>query len=125
MEIERQRKEEQADDRRVFSLPRGFQKQGDLAVLEGDRISVAPLGRPATPVEFRAGGLGKSAAGGLTDGIGRQGLRSAYFLMLVRPDGTALLEELQEQMTAGSISHGFDLIGRKQAILHPERGAAP
>ena len=49
----------------------------------------------------------------------------AYFLLLVRPDAARAFDDVQELLTDKSISHGFDLIGADQSILHPERGAAP
>ena len=127
-ELEQQRKEERAENRTVFSLPHGFQKEGWLVVIGAKQIDVAPLGRPARPVAFVGKGLplfGTSAAGAFEKWIDDQGLRSAYFLLLVRPEAARTFDEVEELLTKKSVSHGFDLIGADQSILHPERGAAP
>ena len=127
-ELDRQRTSEQVENRTVFSLPRGFQKEGWIVVIDATQIAIAPLGRPAKPVVVRASGLpliGTSAAAGFVAWIEREQLRSAYFLLLVRPDAARAFDDVQELLTDKSISHGFDLIGADQSILHPERGAAP
>lgn len=127
-ELDRQRTSEQAENRTVFSLPRGFQKEGWIVVIDATQIAVAPLGRPAKPVVVRASGLpliGTSAAAAFVAWIEREQLRSAYFLLLVRPEAARAFDDVQELLTDKSISHGFDLIGSDQSILHPERGAAP
>ena len=127
-ELVRQRTSEQVENRTVFSLPRGFQKEGWVVVIDATQIAIAPLGRPAQPVVVRASGLpliGTSAAAAFVAWIEREQLRSAYFLLLVRPDASRAFADTQELLTAKSISHGFDLIGSDQVILHPERGAAP
>ena len=127
-ELDRQRTSEQVENRTVFSLPRGFQKEGWIVVIDATQIAIAPLGRPAQPVVVRASGLpliGTSAAAGFVAWIEREQLRSAYFLLLVRPDAARAFDDVQELLTDKSISHGFDLIGADQSILHPERGAAP
>ena len=36
-----------------------------------------------------------------------------------------MFDEVEELLTQKSVSHGFDLIGADQSILHSERGAAP
>ena len=127
-ELDRQRTSEQVENRTVFSLPRGFQKEGWIVVIDATQIAIAPLGRPAQPVVVRTSGLpliGTSAAAGFVAWIEREQLRSAYFLLLVRPDAARAFDDVQELLTDKSISHGFDLIGADQSILHPERGAAP
>lgn len=127
-ELEQQQAAVDAENRTVFSLPRGFQKEGWIAVIDQQLITVAPLGRPAKPVVLTATGLpllGNSAAEELVEWLDRQQLRSAYFLLLVRPDASLNFHEVQELFSKKRLSYGFDLIGQDDAIMHPERGAAP
>jgi hypothetical protein len=127
-ELDRQRTSEQAENRTSFSLPQGFHKEGWIVVVDATQISVAPLGRPAAPVVWKDSGLpliGTRAADAFAAWIEKEQLRSVYFLLLVRPDASRAFADTQELLTAKSISHGFDLIGSDQVILHPERGAAP
>jgi len=127
-DIERQAAEERAENRTVFSLPRGMQKEGWLAVIDPRQISVAPLGRPSRPLHFAASGLpllGSSATDNLEKWINEQRMESAYFLLLVRPDGASTFDDVQQMMERKSLSHGFDLVDADQTILHPDRGAAP
>ncbi|WP_373649719.1 hypothetical protein [Schlesneria sp. DSM 10557] len=127
-ELDQQRVQEQSDDRPIFTLPRGIQKEGWLAVIDSKQIAVAPLGRPAVPEIFSATGLpilGSSASANFDNWISDQRLRSAYFLLLVRPDSAEMFDKVQAVLDRRTISYGFDLIDADQQILHPERGAAP
>ena len=114
-------------NRVLFTLPRGFNKEGWIAVVELGRITVAPLGRAAKPQVFVSTGtfLKKSAVDALIDWIDRDRLRSAYFLVLIRPVGARTFSELEDAFHGKSISFGFDLIDAERTVLHPERGAAP
>ena len=127
-ELERQRAEEQAENRTVFTLPRGLQKEGWLAVIDSQQITVAPIGLAAKPTTLVATGLslfGSSAVGNFEKWIVDQRLSSAYFLLLVRPDAAVAFDKAQEMLERKMVSHGFDLVGADQKILHPDRGAAP
>lgn len=128
-EIDRQRAAEKAENRTVFSLPRGTRKEGWIVVIDPAQIAVAPLGRPAQPVAFRSSGrlplLGTNGSAAFLEWIDQQQLRSAYFLLLVRPGGADAFDDVQESLTEKRISYGFDLISADQPILHPARGAAP
>lgn len=126
--LEAQIAEEAAEKRPIFSLPKGSQQQGWLAVIDSQQIEVAPLGRAARPEKFVATGiafLGSSAAANFEKWIKDQQLGSAYFLLLIRPGGDEVFQSVQSILLQQSISHGFDLISADQAMLHPERGAAP
>ena len=128
VELERRTEQERQDDRILFTMARGSNREGWLVVIDSQRIEAAPLGRPARPVAFVATGLpvlGTSAAEAFGNWIDEQGHRSAYFLLLVRPDASSAFDDVQEMLTKKSVSHGFDLVGADQALLDPERGAAP
>jgi hypothetical protein len=127
-DLERRRKAEEAENRTIFSLPRGFQKEGWIAVVESQRILVAPLGRSAVPRAFETSGVplfGISAADEFLKWIELERLRTAYFLLQVRPDGPGVFESVQERFTKQNIAYGFDLIGANEVLLDSERGAAP
>ena len=126
-EMQGQLDQEKQENRVLFTLPRGFNKEGWIAVVESGRITVAPLGRAAKPQVFVSTGtfLKKSAADALIDWIDRDRLRSAYFLVLIRPNGSRTFAELEDVFRDKSISFGFDLIDAERTVLHPERGAAP
>ncbi len=127
-DLERQRTAEQSDQRTVFSLPRGFQKEGWLAVVDARTIIVAPLGRPARPITLTTSNvplIGNSAAEGLLAWIDREQSRSIYILLLARPGGERTLDEAERLLSEREISFGYDLIGEDEIIMHPERGAAP
>jgi len=127
-DLERQRATEQSDQRTVFSLPRGFQKEGWLAVVEAKTIIVAPLGRPTPPISLTASTvplLGNSAGEELLAWIEREQSHSIYLLLVVRPGGERTLDEAIQLLSERNISFGYDLIGADEEIMHPERGAAP
>lgn len=127
-DLERQHASERDENRTVFSLPRGFQKEGWIAVVDQRQITVAPIGRPEVPIVFNASGLlliGNSAAEEFMMWVDLQKLRSAYFLLLVRPDADSDFDEVEKLLSGKDVSHGFDLIGQDETIMHPERGAAP
>jgi hypothetical protein len=126
-ELQGQLDQEKDENRVLFTLPRGSNKDGWIAVVESGRITVAPLGRASKPQVFVSTGtiFKKSAADALIDWIDRDRLRSAYFLVLIRPAGARTFSELEEALQGKSISFGFDLIDAERTVLHPERGAAP
>ena len=127
-ELERQQAEEAAENRTIYSLPRGTKQEGWLAVVDADQIDVAPIGRAAPPTTFVPTGLaliGSSAADNFGKWMDEKNLDRAYFLVLIRPGGAATFDDVEEKLKSRRISHGFDLIDADQAILHPERGAAP
>ena len=126
--LEQQRADERAENRTIFTLPRGMQKEGWLAVIDSKQIAVAPLGRAAKPTIFVATGItlfGSSAAENFGKWVAEQNLSSAYFLLLIRPGGATGFDQLRDILEKKQVSHGFDLINADQTILHPERGAAP
>lgn len=115
---------ERSENRPLFSLPHGMNRQGWIAVVSGTEISVAPLGRSAPPQTFRAGGLfGSSQTSAFMDWIRASDLSGAYFLLLIRPDGISAFADLQEEFDLLGISYGFDVVAADQLVLHPERGA--
>lgn len=127
-DLQRVVKEVRQDDRPIYTLPRGFRKEGWLAVVESGRILVAPLGRAAKPIEFRAKGsplFGTSAAEAFAEWIDAEGHASGYFLLLIRPGGSTAFDDVEKKLSSRSTSYGFDLVGTDSRILHPERGAAP
>lgn len=127
-ELQQQLESEEQSDRPVFTLPRGLDKQGWLAVLDAEEIQMAPIGRSAPMTIFQnTSGLlrDSTAADGLMDWVGEQDLESLYLFVLVRPQGIATFDTLQGKLELRNIAFGFDLIEQNQEILHPERGAAP
>ena len=126
-EVQRQSAEERTENRTIFSLPRGTTKEGWVAVIDSDQISVAPLERPEKPTTFVSSGLlllSVSATGHFEKWIDERQLGSAYFLLLIRPDGAKPFDDVRRMMERKTISHGFDLAGADQTLLHPERGAS-
>ena len=126
-ELQGQLDQAKQEDRILFTLPRGSNKEGWIAVVDSGRITVAPLGRAARPQAFVSTGtfLKKSAAEAMVEWIDRERLRSAYFLVLIRPSGPRTFDALEELLQSKSMSFGFDLIDAERTVLHPERGAAP
>lgn len=125
--LEQQRRMEDAENRPVFALPRGMQKEGWLVLIEPDRIAVAPLGRPAKPVVLTATGLpvvGPTATRNFETWLDKQQVSSSYFFVLLRPSTSESFDEVRKIFDAKKISYGFDVIGADQNIMHPERGAA-
>jgi hypothetical protein len=122
-ELRRQIEEAKRDDRPVFSLPRGFNKAGWLAVLGGSSVEAAPIGRTTRPTRI----AGPDGATGSADAF----LRWAdehdgdYFLLLVRPSGAEIFKPVDDAFREKGVSYGFDAVGEGQIVLHPERGAAP
>src|SRR5690606_33078725 len=102
---------------------------GWLAVIEAGQIETAPLGREARPLRFvdkPAGLIGTdSAADQFLEWAGNKRSTNTYFLLLVRPDGAEVFNEMETSLTLRGFEFGFDLIAADQAVLHPQRGAAP
>jgi len=114
------------DDRPVFTLPKGFKKDGWLAVIEKNRILIAPIGRRATPLLFedQAGLLAsESAADRFLAWTRKEASRESYFLLIVRPDGANDFEEITDSFRGRDVAFGYDVIGRYSPLIHPEKGA--
>lgn len=107
------------DDRLLFTLPKGLNKNGWLAVVSGTFVEVAPIGREAQPISFS----GSSSSNSFL--MWARERRSDYFLVLVRPSGIAGFDEIDEEFRQQGFSYGYDVIGEAQEVLHPVRGAAP
>ena len=126
--IQQQLAEGRADTRPIYGLPRGVTSAGWVVVIEQDAVIVAPLGQRARPQKFQQGALPiitGTAAGAFLKWVKQEGQAQAYFLLLIRPGGAPQFDEIDTSFTASSRSFGFDLIGARQVILHPEKGAAP
>lgn len=125
--LRKQSAEEVTDDRPIFTLPQGLNKTGWLVVVDADRISTAPIGMSVKPRVFATSNslFGKTAAEHFAKWIGTDSHRSDYFLVLIRPDGSATYDLLAGELEGLSVSFGYDLIDQSQEIFHPERGAAP
>jgi hypothetical protein len=126
--VEKQLAEETAENRMIFTLPKGLEKEGWLAVIDSREIAIAPLGRAAIPTTFASTGnvlFGSSAADNFEKWALEQRRGSAYFLLLIRPGADNVFDKVHQILERKSFEHGFDLIGADQRVLHPERGAAP
>jgi len=125
--LEQERRAEQAENRPVFAMPRGMQKDGWLVLIEPERISVAPLGRSAKPVVLTATGLplvGSTAVQNFEIWLDKQEVASSYFFLLLRPGASESFHEISKVFDSKKISYGFDVVGSDQSIMDPERGAA-
>jgi hypothetical protein len=126
-ELERQRAEERAENRTIYSLPSGIQKEGWIVELESGRITIAPIGRAEPPQSFEPSGfalIGSSAADNFAKWIDAQSRDDIYFLLLLRPDSGDEFDRVHQMLESKKISHGFDLIDAERTVFHPERGAA-
>lgn len=126
-ELRGQLEKETQENRVLFTLPQGFQRDGWVVVVESEQIAVAPMGRNANPKVFVSTGtvFKSSAAEEMMSWIDRSKLQAAYFFLLVRPSGSGTFSNLENSLKRKSIAFGFDLIDSHRVVLHPERGAAP
>lgn len=127
-EVEKQRREEAADQRTIYALPRGFVKEGWIVAIEAKQITLAPIGRPEKPIQFRSDNVplfGATSLSRLESWIDEHQSGTAYFLILIRPGAEDAFNDLQELMRRQKISYGFDVVDADRVLFHPERGAAP
>ena len=127
-ELERTRVEENGEKRTIFALPRGFRKEGWIAEINPNQITVAPIGRPSKPVTLVADALpiiGTTACSRFESWINDNRMTSAYFLVLIRPGADAEIQTVEEMLIRNQISHGYDVVDAEKTLFHPERGAAP
>ena len=114
-------------DRPVFMMPRGSRREGWLVVVDGSRIEAARIGVQSPPVKFGSSsvnpGLDTSAALEFLKWADASLVGQRYFMIVVRPGGAVLFQELEEGLTSRSIPYGFDVIAADQALLDPTIGA--
>lgn len=127
--LEQELEEEQAAERPLYSLPGGFQKKGWLVVVEQKQIQTAPIGREARPITFSQPdsilSLESDSVKQILNWIRTEGQSGSYFLLLVRPDGATVFDDLESELIKQKISFGFDVVGQREVLLDPQRGAAP
>ncbi len=125
--LQRQIEVERQEDRPLFSLPHGFNRDGWLVVISAVDIAVAPVGRPAAPTTFTGTSAGlfsvRSAVSQFLEWAKTVKSPNPYFLFLIRPDGVRAFDQLRESLDNRGVSYGYDLIASDQMVLHPERGA--
>ena len=117
--------QERIEDRPLYSAPRGFSGSGWVAVVSANRVALAPLGVAAKPTVFTTSGrfLRDDASRQFLNWVDSNADSSAYFLLLIRPDGVESFERIQQGLDERAVSYGFDVVGANQVVLHPERGA--
>ena len=119
--LEQQLKEEQASQRPLYQMPGSMRQEGWLAVVEQRQIQVAPIGRAARPVTFR----GTEAAALFISWLEREQHQRSYFLLLIRPDGPRVFDELEAALARRKVTFGFDAVGQQDELLDPNKGTAP
>ena len=127
-DLQREIEEGRNDKRPIYGLPRGITAGGWVAVIEEEKIFIAPLGKRARPLQFEQGAfplVTGTAAGAFLQWITDEKQQRAYFLLLVRPGGADQFYEIESNFNDTSTLYGFDVIDAQQVILHPEKGAAP
>jgi len=115
-ELRRRWRELKSSDRTVYTMPRGFRKDGWLAVVSDWQIQAAPLGRAARPRRFRVGEFLRFLTAPQRRG-------SVYVFLLVRPDGINTFDALEQALRDRGIAYGYDAIGPTQEVLDRETGA--
>lgn len=128
--LEGQVADEAQDERPIYSMPRGSSSEGWLVVCEADRVVAARVGRSERPTVFTArqvaGLVLKNPAERFAEWAGQlETSPNLYFLVLVRPGGIGLFDEIQVSFDTRNIRYGYDAVDTHLPLLHPERGAAP
>jgi len=120
--------QERANNRIIYSLPKGFQKDGWLIVVDDRSLSVAPLGAEAEPKSFVSSSVtmqdGRSATEQFSQWVRDSKMESDYFFVLVRPNGISTFDALENGLRSMGCSFGFDLCGQDQTVMHPKLGAS-
>ena len=124
-ELQSRIEKERRVDRRLFSLPRGFDKKGWVVVISADGISAAPLAEASHPVTFPVRDGLESAVEAFMRWSSTHATRNKYYLLLVRPAAAEVFDSVRNRLQADGVEFGFDLIDKDQVILDPERGVAP
>ena len=94
-------------------------KQVWLVQLEGDRVLVAPAGRPAEVTTFIERLL-STPHRAFASWLEKRSTSSDFFFLLVRPEGAADLQEFRQSLESRGFATGFDLLGRKQTAVGPD-----
>ena len=123
--------EDRQQDRVFYETPRGFDKQGWVVVVGGNKIAVASLKTAGPPQTFTGTGI---SAGPIADTklvesfwnwLEPEATARTYLLILVRPSGVANFKTLRSKVEDTSVTYGFDTVGEHQKVLDPARGAVP
>jgi predicted metal-dependent hydrolase len=118
---------EARENRPIFSLPRGENRDGWIVDISASLIQVAPIGRAERPVVFTSDGKSRFFARSPQQAFlewSKQKGTDTYFFLFVRPDGVDAFQEVTEVFNKRDVSYGFDLADSGQVLLHPIRGAA-
>lgn len=112
----------QAKGRRIYNPAPGTEKQAWLVDLGSDRMAAAPLGKVARPVTFTQRTTERRVAA-FSSWMQKRSAAKDYFVVLIRPDGITVFDALRAAIDARGFDMGFDLIGKNEVVLDPERGA--
>jgi hypothetical protein len=93
-----------------------------LVEVSGDAILAAPLGPSAKPLSF-AGSSGESRQRQFLAWATQRDSSREYFVLLIKPGGARLCNEIERELRSKLFDVGLDLIGSKQTPIDLERGA--
>ncbi len=93
-----------------------------LVEVSGETILAAPLGPSAKPLSF-AGSSGESRQRQFLAWASNRDPSREYFVLLIKPGGARLCNDIERQLRSKQFEVGLDLIGSKQTPIDPERGA--
>lgn len=100
----------------IYAPNPGESRSPWLIQISANKIMVAQVGKSARPSEF--GNL--AAFAGWLRG---QSHRSDYFMLLVKPDGVKLFDQLRKLLKQQRFDVGYDVLSEKESAIDPQRGA--
>ncbi len=110
-------------ERMIYNLPPDAEKQAWLVEVGEEEVQVARAGIDEPPQTYSARETVLSDSP-LTEWIRTRQPAREYFVLLVRPQGVRVFDDLREHLRREGFEYGFDLIGRDVTVFDPEHGAA-
>jgi hypothetical protein len=121
-ELERKIEKLKSTNRIVYNPAQGASKSAWLVELTSQSIRAAPIGRATRPTEF----AGKSAveiALAFRQWVRGRDRNAEYFVLLIKPSGIDLFDQLRAELTTSGFEIGFDVVDDQVTVIDSETGA--
>ena len=122
-QLEQSIRDEKTSPRVRFAFPRGKERSGVLAVVSQGKILVGPIENAAITDRFESRSESVVARDFLRWARGSQA--GGYVLVLIRPSGTDVWDELQTELRGSGLSFGFDLVSEDEEVFERSGGGSP
>ena len=121
-EVEAQIAKLKSSNRVLYNPAQGNSKSAWLVELSDSELRAAPLGRAQPPTVF-GGATPAARLNAFKTWAETRDRGAEYFVLVIKPSGVALFDQLYEALVDAGFDLGFDVVDSAQTVLDPTTGA--